>query len=94
VDFVLFAMLGASIGWLNRTMCTGDGKLTCTTNILIGVGGALITEWLVVPVLGESAQKDFAVIASLASLGAFVPSAGIALLRQLRRAPNSMSGLK
>lgn len=89
MDFILFAMLGASIGCLNRMMCTGDRRLTCTTNILIGVGGALLTEWLLVPLLGESAQKDFAVSASLVSLGAIVPSAGIALLRQLRQAPKS-----
>jgi uncharacterized membrane protein YeaQ/YmgE (transglycosylase-associated protein family) len=86
VDFVLFAVLGASIGWLSRTLCAGDRRLTCTTNILVGVGGALITEWLLVPLLGKSAQ-DFSVSASLVSLGAIVPSAGIALLRQLLQVP-------
>lgn len=94
MDFILFAMLGASIGWLNQMMCPGARTLTCATNILICVGGALVTEWLLVPLLGESAQKDFAVSASLVSLGAIAPSAGISLVRQLRRAPKSMSRLK
>jgi uncharacterized membrane protein YeaQ/YmgE (transglycosylase-associated protein family) len=94
MDFILFAMLGASIGWLNQMVCPRARKLTCATNILICVGGALVTEWLLVPLLGESAQKDFAVSAALVSLGAIVPSAGISLLRQLRQAPKSTSGLK
>lgn len=94
MDFILFAMLGASIGWLNRTMCTGDGRLTCIIKILIGVGGALVTEWFLVPRLGESAQKDFAANAALVSLGAVVPSIGITLLRWLGSAPKSISGLK
>ncbi len=89
MDFILFALLGASIGWLNRRLCTGDTRPTCTTNILVGVGGALITEWLLVPLLGNSAQ-DFSVSASLVALGAIVPSVGIAFLRQLRQVPKSM----
>lgn len=100
MDLILFAVLGGSIGWLSGTICSGDERPTSTadmligTNILAGVGGALITEWLLVPFLGQSAQKDFTVSASVISLGAIVPSAGIALLRKLRQAPKSMPGRK
>lgn len=92
MDLILFAVLGGCIGWkLGRMICSSDGRVSVTRNILIGTAGALVSEWLVVRVMAESAQQDFAVSASLASLGAIVPLVGIDLLRQFRRALKARS---
>lgn len=86
MNVILFAMLGGSIGWgVSRMICTADGRLALITNILVGICGALLAEWLLVPLLGESARRPFAVSASLVSLGAVVPLTGVAILRQALR---------
>ncbi|WP_297900113.1 hypothetical protein [Metallibacterium sp.] len=87
MNLLLFAVMGGYIGWkLGRTICASDGRFSLTRNILIGTAGALVSEWLVVRVMGESAQQDFTVSASLASLGAIAPLVGVDLLRQFRHA--------
>jgi len=92
MNLLLFAVLGAFIGWkLGQSICSPDGHFSVTRNILIGAAGAMVSEWLVVRVVGESAQQDFAVSASLASLGAIVPLVGVELLRQFRQALKSRS---
>jgi uncharacterized membrane protein YeaQ/YmgE (transglycosylase-associated protein family) len=87
MDLLLFAVMGGYIGWkLDRTICGSDVRFSLTRNILIGTAGALVSEWLMVRLMGESAQQDFTVSASLASLGAIAPLVGVDLLRQFRYA--------
>ncbi len=87
MNLLLFAVLGGYIGWkLSRTTCRSDGRFSLTRNIVIGTTGALVSEWLVVRSMGGSAQQDFTVSASVASLGAIVPVVGVDLLRQFRHA--------
>jgi uncharacterized membrane protein YeaQ/YmgE (transglycosylase-associated protein family) len=90
MDLLLFAALGGYIGWtLGRTICSSAGRFSRTRNVLIGTAGALVSEWLVIRVMGDSVQQDFTVSASLVSLGAIAPLVGVDLLRQFRHALKS-----
>jgi uncharacterized membrane protein YeaQ/YmgE (transglycosylase-associated protein family) len=93
MTLLLFAVLGGYIGWkLGPRACSRVGRLPLASNILIGTIGALVSEWLVVRIVGESAQLNLTVSASLASLGAIVSLVGVELLRQFRHAPKSRAG--
>ena len=86
MGLAIFAMLGGSIGWgLSRTMCTPDGRLALTINILTGISGAVIAGWLLIPLLGAGARNDFTVTAPVVSLGTVVVLAVVAVIQQFRR---------
>jgi uncharacterized membrane protein YeaQ/YmgE (transglycosylase-associated protein family) len=92
MNLFLFAVLGGFIGGkLGRTVCSPDGRLSLVRNVLIGAAGALVSEWLVVRVTGQSVQQDFTISASLASLGAIAPLVGVDLLRHFHHALKSRS---
>ena len=66
-------------------VCTAEGRLALTTNILTGISGAVIAGWFLIPLLGAGARNDFTVTAPVVSLGAVVVLAVVAILRQFRR---------
>lgn len=92
MNLILFAVLGGYIGWkLGQMTCASDGRLAFTRNILICTAGALVSELIVMRIMGRSEQHDFAASASLASLGAVLPLVGLHLVRQFSRALKSRS---
>ena len=93
MDLIIFALLGGSIGCgLSRMMCTVDGRLALTTNILGGIAGAVIAGWLLIPLLGAGERNDFTVAGPIVSLGAVAVLTIVVPLRQLRRGATRMSG--
>ncbi|MGB6449745.1 MAG: hypothetical protein WBE92_03240 [Steroidobacteraceae bacterium] len=83
MNLIVFAMLGGSIGWgLSRMMLAAHGTLALVMNVLTGISGALLAGWFLVPLLTQSAQRDFTVTASLVLLGAVALLAIVTVLRQ------------
>lgn len=83
MNLIIFAMLGGSIGWgLSRMMWAAHATLALVMNVVTGIFGALLAGWFLVPLLGQSAQSDFTVTASLVLLGAVALLAIVTVLRQ------------
>jgi uncharacterized membrane protein YeaQ/YmgE (transglycosylase-associated protein family) len=68
-------VVGALIGWLSRMLVIGSSGLNMAMSVTIGAIGALLSGWLISPLVGISpaAQDSFSIMAvALAIIGALV----------------------
>jgi uncharacterized membrane protein YeaQ/YmgE (transglycosylase-associated protein family) len=66
-------VVGGLIGWLARMLATGRARQNMFMSVVIGAIGAVISGWLVSPLVGvtPSAQDSFSIMAvALAVIGA------------------------
>jgi uncharacterized membrane protein YeaQ/YmgE (transglycosylase-associated protein family) len=67
--------VGALIGWLARMLAVGQTGLNMFMSVTIGAAGAVLSGWLVSPLMGmsPSTQDSFSMMAvALAVIGALV----------------------
>lgn len=54
VNFILWLMAVAVIGWLASLVMAADGKRGIAVQVVVGLVGAAIAEWFLAPVVGLS----------------------------------------
>ena len=84
INFVVWLIAGAIIGWLASRMMGTDGQQGTLLDIVVGVVGAFVAGWFLTPLFGISTinQNNFSLPALLVSLmGAIILLAVVRLLR-------------
>jgi uncharacterized membrane protein YeaQ/YmgE (transglycosylase-associated protein family) len=79
-------VVGGLIGWLARMLATGRSGLNMVMSVAVGAAGALLSSWLVSPLVGivPSTQDSFSIMAvALAVVGAMVLLGLVDLARRL-----------
>jgi uncharacterized membrane protein YeaQ/YmgE (transglycosylase-associated protein family) len=85
INFIVWIILGAIIGWLASIIMRTNGSQGTLLDIVVGIVGALLAGWLLSPVFGVSTinQGNFSLPALLVSLlGAVVLLAIVNLFRR------------
>ena len=67
MGLIIWLIVGGIIGWLASMIMKTDGQQGIILNVVVGIVGALLSGWLLAPMLGTGTinSDDF----SLASLG-------------------------
>ena len=85
MNFILWIIIGGILGWLASIMMKTNAEQGLFLNIVVGIVGALLSGWLIAPMLGTGTinQNDFS-IGSLAVsfLGAIILLAIVNLIRR------------
>jgi len=85
MNFILWIIIGGILGWLASIMMKTNAEQGLFLNIVVGIVGALLSGWLIAPMLGTGTinQNDFS-IGSLAVsfLGAIILLAIVNLVRR------------
>jgi len=84
INFVVWLIAGAIIGWLASRMMGTDGQQGTLLDIVVGVVGAFVAGWFLTPLFGISTinQNNFSLPALLVSLmGAIILLAVVRLVR-------------
>jgi uncharacterized membrane protein YeaQ/YmgE (transglycosylase-associated protein family) len=79
-------VVGGLIGWLARMLATGRSGLNMVMSVAVGAAGALLSSWLVSPLVGivPSAQDSFSIMAvALAVVGAMILLGLVDLARRM-----------
>ncbi len=79
-------VVGGLIGWLARMLAAGRAGLNMVVSVVVGAIGALLSAWLVSPLLGivPASQDRFSLMAvALAVVGAMVLLGAVDLLRRV-----------
>lgn len=85
VNFIVWIIVGAIIGWIASRIMGTDGQQGLVLDIVVGIVGALVAGWLISPMLGTGTinQGDFSLPALLVSLvGAIVLLAVVKFIRK------------
>jgi len=85
MNFIIWIVVGGIIGWLASLMMKTDAQQGLLLNIIVGIVGALLSGWIIAPLLGTGTinQSDFSIGALVASfLGAVVLLAIVNLFRR------------
>ena len=85
VNFVIWLVAGAIIGWLASRIMGTDGQQGVLLDIVVGAVGALVGGWLLTPIFGISTinQSNFSLQGLLVSLvGAIILLAVVRLVRR------------
>jgi uncharacterized membrane protein YeaQ/YmgE (transglycosylase-associated protein family) len=85
VNFIVWLIAGAIIGWLASRIMGTDGQQGTLLDIVVGVVGAFVAGWFLTPLFGIGTinQNNFSLPALLVSLvGAIVL---LAVVKALRR---------
>ena len=83
--FIIWIVVGGILGWLASLVMKTDAQQGLLLNVVVGVVGALLSGWIIAPLLGTGTinQSDFSLGALLASfLGAVVLLAIVNLIRR------------
>ena len=85
MNFIIWIVIGGLIGWAASLVMNTDAQQGVVLTIVVGIVGALVGGWLLVPLFGTGIinQNDFS-LASLAVslLGAIILLAVVNLLRR------------
>jgi uncharacterized membrane protein YeaQ/YmgE (transglycosylase-associated protein family) len=84
VNFIVWLIAGAIIGWLASRLMGTDGQQGTLLDIVVGVVGAFVAGWFLTPLFGISTinQSNFSLPALMVSLlGAIILLAAVRLLR-------------
>jgi uncharacterized membrane protein YeaQ/YmgE (transglycosylase-associated protein family) len=84
INFVIWLIAGAIIGWLASRLMGTDGQQGTLLDIVVGVVGAFVAGWFLTPLFGISTinQSNFSLPALLVSLvGAIILLAVVRLVR-------------
>jgi uncharacterized membrane protein YeaQ/YmgE (transglycosylase-associated protein family) len=87
VNFIVWIIAGAVIGWVASKIMGTSGRQGLLLDIIVGIVGALLAGWLLTPLFGISTinQSNFSLPALLVSLvGAIILLAVIRLVRRIR----------
>lgn len=84
MNLVVWLIVGGLMGCLASLPVHTDGRRRITTNVVVGIVGALVGGWLLSPLVGGSTadQVDFSVVALLISLSGATTFLVIAKLAQ------------
>jgi len=85
MNFIIWIVVGGIIGWLASLVMKTDAQQGLVLNVVVGVVGALLSGWIIAPLLGTGTinQNDFSLSALFASfLGAIVLLAIVNLFRR------------
>lgn len=85
MNFITWIVVGGILGWLASLVMKTDAQQGLLLNVVVGVVGALLSGWIIAPLLGTGTinQSDFSVGALFASfLGAIVLLAIVNLIRR------------
>jgi uncharacterized membrane protein YeaQ/YmgE (transglycosylase-associated protein family) len=85
VNFIVWIIVGAIIGWVASKIMGTSGKQGLLLDIVVGIVGALLAGWFLTPLLGIGTinQANFSLPALLVSLvGAVVLLAIVRLVRR------------
>ena len=84
INFIVWLIAGAIIGWLASRLMRTDGQQGLLLDIVVGVVGAFVAGWVLTPLFGISTinQNNFSIPALLVSLGGAVIL--LAVVRLLR----------
>ncbi|HTN67154.1 MAG TPA: GlsB/YeaQ/YmgE family stress response membrane protein [Burkholderiaceae bacterium] len=85
MNFIIWIVVGGIIGWLASLLMKTDAQQGLIMNVVVGVVGALLSGWIIAPLLGTGTinQNDFSLGALFASfLGAVVLLAIVNLFRR------------
>ena len=84
INFVVWLIAGAIIGWLASRMMGTDGQQGTLLDIVVGVVGAFVAGWFITPLVGIGTinQNNFSLPALVVSLvGAIILLAVVRLVR-------------
>lgn len=85
INFIIWLMAGALIGWLASRIMGTDGRQGLLLDIVVGVVGAFVAGWFITPLVGIGTinQSVFSVPALVVSLlGAIILLAVVRLFRR------------
>lgn len=84
MNIIIWLVMGGIIGWLASIIMKTDGQQGIIMNVVVGIAGAVIGGWLVVPLFGgESIQEGFNITSFVVSLvGAIILLAVVNLIRR------------
>ena len=87
MNIVIWLVVGGIIGWIASMIMRTDAQQGMILNVVVGIVGSLIGDWLIAPLLGSATvnQNDFSVMGLVASLiGAVILLAIVNLFRRGR----------
>ncbi len=87
MNFIIWLIVGGIIGWIASMIMRTDAEQGVVLNIVVGIVGALLSGWLITPLIGGSTinQGNFSLSSVLISLvGAIVLLAIVNLFRRGR----------
>jgi uncharacterized membrane protein YeaQ/YmgE (transglycosylase-associated protein family) len=85
MNFIIWIVVGGIIGWLASLLMKTDAQQGLILNIVVGIVGALLSGWIIAPLLGTGTinQNNFSLGSLFASfLGAVVLLAIVNLFRR------------
>jgi uncharacterized membrane protein YeaQ/YmgE (transglycosylase-associated protein family) len=85
MEIIIWLIIGGVIGWLASIAMRTDGQQGVLLNIVVGIVGAILSGWLLTPMLGSSTinQGNFSLPGLIVSfLGAVVLLAIVNLVRR------------
>lgn len=85
INFVMWLIAGALIGWLASRMMGTSGQQGLLLDIVVGVVGAFVAGWFLTPLFGISTinQSNFSLPALMVSLlGAIILLAVVRIFRR------------
>ena len=70
MNFIIWLIVGGTIGWLASIIMKRDGQQGILLNIIVGIVGSFLGGFLIAPLLGSGTANtgDFSVMGLLASL--------------------------
>ncbi len=84
INFIVWLIAGAIIGWLASRLMGTDGQQGLLLDIVVGVVGAFVAGWFITPLVGVGTinQNNFSLPALAVSLvGALILLAVVRLVR-------------
>ena len=84
INFIVWLIAGAIIGWLASRLMGTDGQQGLLLDIVVGVVGAFVAGWFITPLVGVGTinQSNFSLPALVVSLvGAIILLAVVRLVR-------------
>lgn len=85
MNFILWIIIGGILGWLASIVMKTNAEQGMFLNIVVGIVGALLSGWLIAPLLGTGTinQNDFSFGSLVVSfLGAVILLAIVNLVRR------------
>jgi uncharacterized membrane protein YeaQ/YmgE (transglycosylase-associated protein family) len=85
LNFIIWIIVGAVLGWLASMIMRTDAQQGPILNIVVGIVGALLGGWLIAPLFGTSTinEGNFSIASLLVSLlGAIILLAIVNLFRR------------
>ena len=86
MGIIIWLIVGGIVGWLASIIMKRDGQQGILLNIIVGIVGALIGDWLIGPLLGAGSINDGITVMSfvVSLIGAIILLAIVNLFRRGR----------